>query len=196
MRNQEWVALAGSLALIPASVVVASLALRDNFSTALIVYAITLAASFATAPRFAPWTPSHTWQQAFRFSTRRVFFLVVLAALSFHGSCPHWFLGLMLSASLMQWAGFVLVRPHRLGAAVLPEVQNWNTAAQSLLPAVFLADFFLIQVFPRNFQFSANFHLAGYAFLASLQVMQLTHDFYRIRRPILFWLRALAFQPH
>ncbi len=120
--------------------------------------------------------------------------LILVAAFSFLDACPSWFLALLLSSTLMQTATFLIVRPSRLSAPVVPELASWNAHAQRIIPGIFLADFFLISLFPQRFVLSEDFHLAGYAFLASLQILDIAHGFYQTRRTVAIWFRGLVFQ--
>jgi hypothetical protein len=194
MNSREIVDCVVSVALIPAGMAVASLALHGLYGPALAIYTTALLAHFLAQPPYSPWSGPDAAARAVRLGSRRLFVLLVLTTLNVLGSCPIWFLALMLAATLMQWTGYFLVRPSRLAVPMLPEITQWNTLAQSMVLGFFLTDFLLIQLFPNNLRFSETFHLAGYALLASVQVMQLAHDFYRMRRPLLFWIRALAFQ--
>lgn len=184
-----------ALWLVPASLGIAALALREQYAGALALYCIAWAFSFLIYPPNASWPGIDSWARAVQSLSRRCFLLAVLLTLNHLGSCPTWFMGLMLAASLMKWCGFLFIRPSRLDVPVMPEIKQWNTLAQIVIPGIFFSDLLLIQLFPANLRFSENFHLTGYAFLGALQLLQLAHDFYRVRRPILFWIRALAFQP-
>ncbi len=194
MNPREIVDSTLSLCLLPAGLAVASLGLHGFHGAALAVYGTALIVHFLAQPQYTPWAGPDSWARAIRLGSRRAFLLLTLTTLNFLGSCPTWFLGMMFAATLMQWSGFFLVRPSRLAVPMLPEITQWNTLAQSFILGFFLCDFWLIALLPNNLRFSETFHLAGYALLAALQIMQLAHDFYRMRRPLLFWIRALAFQ--
>lgn len=194
MNSREMLSSSVCLLLLPAGLAVASLSLHGYIGSAAAVYLGAVLLYLVSQPPYSPWSGPDSYVRALRLGSRRVFVLLVLTTLNALGSCPTWFLGLMVASTLMQWSGYVFVRPTRLDVPLLPEIAGWNAIAQSLVLGMFLVDFLLIQTFPNNFRFSGAFHLAGYALLASLQIMQLAHDFMRMRRPLLNWIRALAFQ--
>jgi hypothetical protein len=194
MNPREIVDSIISLCLLPAGLAVTSFGLHGYYGAAFLIYGSALLAHFLAHPPYSPWSGPDSLSRAIRLAARRSFVLLVLTTLNFLGSCPTWFLGLMVAATLMQWSGYFLVRPSRLAVPMLPEINQWNTLSQSLVLGFFLCDFWLIALLPNNLRFSEAFHLAGYALLAALQIMQLAHDFYRMRRSLLFWIRALAFQ--
>lgn len=181
--------------LLPLGMGVAGVALRGHFGVALVVYALALLIAWLARPETSVWVAQETLPRAMQAGCRRAFLLLILTTLNVLGSCPTWFLGLMISATLMQWTVYLVIRPSRLAPPLLPEISLWNRFAQAAIPGIFLADMLLTQRFPGNFRFSETFHLAGYAFLASLKMLQLAHDFYRMRRAVSFWVRALALQP-
>ncbi len=181
--------------LLPLGMAVAAVAMRGHFGIALGIYTLALAIAWLGRPETSLWVAQETFPRAIQAGCRRTFLLLVLTTLNALGSCPTWFLGLMISATLMQWTVYLVIRPARLSPPLLPEISLWNRVAQAAIPGIFFADMLLTQRFPANFRFSETFHLAGYAFLASMQVLQLAHDFYRMRRAVSFWVRAIALQP-
>lgn len=195
MNPKEMVSNLLTVLLLPLGMGIAAVALRGHFATALGVYALALIVAWLGRPETSLWVAQETFPRAIQAGCRRTFLLLILTTLNALGSCPTWFLGLMISVTLMQWTVYLVIRPSRLSPPLLPEISLWNRVAQAAIPAIFLADSLLIQRFPGNFRFSETFHLAGYAFLASLQVLQLAHDFFRMRRAVSFWVRALALQP-
>jgi hypothetical protein len=192
MQNREVLCLLSSAFLLPCALGIASLSLRDQPGAALAFYLAALALSALTAPpkvAFSSKMPLlHTW----RIATERAFLLILVAAFSFLDACPPWFLGLLLSATLMQAAALLLVRPSRLSPPLVPELTVWNAQAQRVIPGVFLVDFLLISLFPQRFVLSPDFHLAGYAFLAVLQTLELANGIYRTRRTMAVWFRGLV----
>jgi hypothetical protein len=194
MQSRAVLCLLSSAFLLPCALGVASLSLRERPGAALVFYLAALVLAALTAPAKTPFSSKSTALQTWRMATERVFLLILVAAFSFLDSCPQWFLALLLSSTLMQSAAFLIVRPSRLSAPLVPELTAWNAYAQRVVPGIFLADFFLISVFPHAFVLSEDFHLAGYAFLASLQTLEVVHGFYQIRRTVVVWFRALAFQ--
>lgn len=194
MKTQHVVSSLFSVTLLPIGLVLVGAALRGHYWTALGIYLLGLAMQLLVETARRPWNEPDTVLGAAPLAARRVFLLLSLAALHALGSCPSWFLGLLLAATLMQWGGFFLVRPSRLAPPLLPELAPWNTLCQSVLIGVYLCDFALTAAYPANFRFSETFHLAGYSFLASLMVLHLAHDFFRMRRPLLYWLRSIAYE--
>ncbi len=126
--------------------------------------------------------------------------LLVLAFFTFlmtAGVCPPWFLGLLLAILLLQSLGFVLVHFSRSGARMTLKplsVGKWNTALQFLWIGILFADMLLRRHFPRNFQYSAVFHFAGYGMLAVLQLGVFLRYFYRYRTSVIPDLRLLGFE--
>ncbi len=194
MNKKTCVAVFFSVLLIPAGFCIAALAMRGLLMQATGLYALALAMHALTHSKPLPWGASDPTVPV-QVASRRIFFLIVLTTLNALGSCPTWFVGLLCAATLMQWTGYFFVRPSRMGVPSLPEIGLWKAAAQGLVLGIFLVDLTLIQTFPNNFRLSATFHLAGYSFLAALVILQLAHDFFRMRRSLVFWFRALAFHP-
>jgi CDP-diacylglycerol--glycerol-3-phosphate 3-phosphatidyltransferase len=115
----------------------------------------------------------------------KVLILAFFTFLMTQGSCPPWFLGLLLAIVLLQSLGFLLV--HFSRGRNRPPLRplgfgKWNLAMQFTWIGVLFADLLLRQAFPRNFQYSALFHLAGYAALSVLQVSVFFRYFYGYRR--------------
>jgi len=194
MKPNEMVSCLFSLSLIPAGLALVSVALRGHYLSAVAIFALGMAAQMLFETSRRTWSHPDSLIHAVPLASRRVFVLLALSTLHALGSCPAWFLALVIAATLMQWGSFFLVRPSRLAPPLLPEITPWNTLCQTLLIGVFLCDFALIAAYPNNFRFSETFHLAGYSFLASLLILQLAHDFFRMRRALLYWLRSLAYQ--
>lgn len=194
MQSHEILCLLSSAFLLPCALGIASLSLRDQSGAALAFYLGALALAALTAPPKAPFSSKLTLLRTWRAATERFFLLILVAAFSFLDACPPWFLALLLSSTLMQTAALLIVRPSRLSPPLFPELTSWNAQAQRIIPGVFLVDFFLISLFPQRFALSQDFHLAGYAFLASLQTVELAQGFYQTRRTMAVWFRGLVFQ--
>ncbi len=195
MTARKLLSTALLLGLLPAGLGVASLALREELGKACLLYAIAALIPYLVRNNTRSNENGAMVLLALNGFCRRFFLVTLLLTLNHLGSCPTWLTGLVISTTLMQWSGFLLIRPGRLNAALMPEISAWNGFGQICVPGIFLFDLLLIQRFPANFRFSEAFHLAGYSFLGALQLLEVAHDFYRVRRPILLWLRALAFQP-
>ncbi|MBY0370491.1 hypothetical protein K2X33_07380 [bacterium] len=194
MKPNEMVSLLYSVSLLPAGLALVSLALRGHYLSAMAIFAIGITGQLLLETSRYGWSHPDSLAQALPQAARRVFVLLALAALHSLGSCPAWFLAFVIAATLVQWSVFFLVRPSRLAPPLLPELKPWNALCQAALIAIFFCDFALIAAYPNNFRFSETFHLAGYSFLASLLTLHLAHDFYRMRRALLYWLRSLAYQ--
>lgn len=113
--------------------------------------------------------------------------LLALSFFSFlmiQGSCPAWFLGLLLAALLLQSLGFLLIyfgrTPIHFPLRPLP-LGKWNMALQFFWIGVIFLDLLLRDRFPRNFRYSQLFHLAGYAALAVMQVSVFFRYCFRFR---------------
>jgi cardiolipin synthase (CMP-forming) len=111
------------------------------------------------------------------------------------GSCPPWFLGLLLAIVLLQSMGFLLVqlspRGPRTVLRPLP-AGKWNMGLQFGWIGILFADILLRHYFPKNFHFSVVFHYAGYGMLSVVQLAVFFRYFYRYRRLLLPDLRLLG----
>ncbi len=172
-----------SLGLLPLGLGVASQALRGSVPYALGIYVLGLVLYAASAPAYSPWANPDSIARMVRYACLRIFLLITLTAMHTLGNCPTWYLGLMIATALMQSGGFFLLRPSRLSTPFWPEVSAWNTLAQCTLTGIFLST-----------EVSEPLLELGFLILGFLQIIQLGHDFYRMRRPVLYWLRSLAFQ--
>ncbi len=123
-------------------------------------------------------------------ATTIAFFSLLMA----WGSCPQWFLALFIAIALLQGlAFFALKGPRHQGISFEPlPLAKWSTALQLTWIGIVLCDFFFQQRFPQHFRFSMAFHLAGYSFLASLQVVVFFQYCFRYRPFLFSEFRALS----
>ncbi len=161
MNPKELVTNLMTVLLLPLGMGIAAVALRGHFGTALGVFTLALLISWSARPETSRWVAQESFPRAVQAGCRRTFLLLILTTLNALGSCPTWFLGLMISATLLQWTVYVLIRPSRLAPPLLPEISLWNRVAQAAIPGIFFADLLLTQRFPGNFRFSETFHRAG-----------------------------------
>lgn len=108
------------------------------------------------------------------------------------GSCPQWFVALVLSSALLQGLAVYLLKARGHSGIFEPlSLSKWNTALQLLWIGIVFSDYLLQTRFPGNFRFSYPFHLTGYSFLAALQTVVFFQYVFRYR-PFLFGeIRAL-----
>ena len=104
------------------------------------------------------------------------------------GSCPPWFLGMLLAIVLLQSLGFLLIHfsPDSVRLPLRTSgLGKWNMAVQYLWIGTLLAEVILRKNFPRNFQYSAIFQISGYIALAGLQISVFFRYFFRYRRALI-----------
>ncbi len=99
----------------------------------------------------------------------KVLLLCCLVLLMVQGSCPTWFFAILLSTTLLQTIGLLVVKtPTKNSIAKFSPLRigKWNSFVLCGWIGILLAD----QTF-QSFELIAPLRLAGFAFVASLQVL-------------------------
>jgi phosphatidylglycerophosphate synthase len=124
--------------------------------------------------------------------------LCCFSALMFFGSCPTWFLSLLIVVGLLQLSGWLFLKIHDLrdrGARAAAPFSRWNTFAQLLWITVLAIPLLCPLFFPVTIRVNFVFQLGGYLALAALQIGDFYQRFSRYHPLLLADLRRLTATP-
>jgi len=117
----------------------------------------------------------------------KIFTLAFFTLLMTLGTCPSWFLGLLITVTIFQGAGLLVVKVSRADAAFslgALSIGKWNTTLQFIWIAISLIDKLAIH---RSAESSVALRLVsqfGYLGLATMQIAVFFQYFYRYQSEI------------